>query len=249
MTRLVHSELLKLRTTRAVWGFLVATAGIVALGVAGELSSGPVNGDEGQEALVRVVEPTGSVVPVFALLLGVLAFTVELRHGTMTQTFLVTPARERVLAAKAIAYALVGVVLACVAVGLALAIAVPWLSRDGNVSLADDALGAIVAGVVGACALWSVLGVALGAVLRNQVFAIVGVLVWVLILEAIVGALAPDAARYLPGAASRAMSARPVLEFDGGEQLTRTAASLLTAAYAAGLAVLAGVEVRRRDVS
>lgn len=255
MTRDLGAELLKLRTTRAVWGFVVATAGIVALGVAGELASGPVDGDgRGREDVLRVVEPTGAVVPVFALLLGVLAFTAELRHGTITQTFLVTPVRERVLAAKAVAYALAGVALACLAVGLALAIAVPWVLDDGDVSLADGELGKIVLGVVGACALWGVLGVAVGAIVRNQVFALVAVLVWILVAEALVGTLAPEVGRYLPGAASRAMSAQPVLAVDEGgeivnENLTRTAATALTAAYAVALTLLAALELRRRDVT
>lgn len=96
----------------------------------------------------------------------------------MAQTFLVTPARERVLAAKAVTFALVGVLFALVALVLALAIAVPWLrSRGIDVSLGGRDLQGLALGVFAAAALWGAFGVALGAIVRSQVAAVVGVLV------------------------------------------------------------------------
>ena len=276
MTRLVAAELLKLRTTWAFWGFLLATIALVALGVSGQLASRdqtaaeiePPPGAEVDEAeffpppeeaakqdLLDAIQPTGDIIPLFAVLLGALAFTAEFRYGTISQTFLVTPVRERVLGAKVGAYALAGFALAGVAVGLALAIALPWLSGESDAPLLDRDAVVMIAGVVGASALWGVLGVGLGAIVRHQVLAIVAVLVWLLIVEGLIaGFFDGDFIDYLPGNASRAMGAQPETFVDGaaGElngPLSRTTATLLTASYAAGSALVAAAVLRRRDVS
>jgi hypothetical protein len=55
-------------------------------------------------------------------------------------------------------------------------------------------------------ALWSVLGVGIGLAVRHQVAAIVGSLVWVLVAEALVGAVAgTDIRSFLPAAGARAV--------------------------------------------
>jgi ABC-2 type transport system permease protein len=51
--------------------------------------------------------------------LGILTFTQELRFGTATSTFLVTPVRRRVLVAKALALAVVGLGFGAATLGLA----------------------------------------------------------------------------------------------------------------------------------
>jgi ABC-2 type transport system ATP-binding protein len=73
-----------------------------------------------------------------------------------------------------------GLAIALVAAAVVLAIAVPWLPAKGvHASLADPGLGARVAGLAAAVALWAVLGTGLGSLLRNQLAAvIVGVLWW-----------------------------------------------------------------------
>ena len=65
------------------------------------------------------------------LVLGILVMAGEFRHGTATSTFLITPDRRRVVAAKVVAASLVGVVLALVTSVVTLAVAIPWLQADG----------------------------------------------------------------------------------------------------------------------
>ncbi len=64
--------------------------------------------DAAKQHLIDAVQSTGDIIPLFALLLAALAFTAEFRHGTISQTFLVTPVRERVVGAKVGAYGLAG---------------------------------------------------------------------------------------------------------------------------------------------
>src|SRR6266498_5937792 len=58
----------------------------------------------------------------FAALLGAMSITGEIRHGTIRPTFLVTPLRGRVVAAKVLASGLVGILFGLLAVGVALGV-------------------------------------------------------------------------------------------------------------------------------
>src|SRR4051794_13757795 len=105
MLTLIRTELLALRTTRLPWALLAGpvllTAGLAASAVLDAGTNGaPSIGTAG--AMLAVLDATGSGRLVI-LLLGVLAVTAEFRHGTVTGTFLQSPRRIRVLAAKAAA--------------------------------------------------------------------------------------------------------------------------------------------------
>ena len=87
----------KTTTLRMLLGLVTPTAGTATSG--GRAAKGPL--------------------VIFALILGVLGMSGEFRHGTATPTFLVTPQRGRVVAAKVVAYALAGVALAAASAGVA----------------------------------------------------------------------------------------------------------------------------------
>ncbi|HEX5542391.1 MAG TPA: hypothetical protein VFX60_12670, partial [Micromonospora sp.] len=107
--------------------------------------------------------------------LAAIGMTGEYRHRTATTTFLATPHRGHVVAAKLVAYSLVGIgyALACTAVTL-----------------------------------YALIGVGLGALLREQVATVVGLLIYLLVLEPILTNIpALDTwTRYLPGPADNALS-------------------------------------------
>jgi ABC-2 type transport system permease protein len=207
MTSLVASELVKLRTTRAPYGLvlgLVVLSGLIAVGTVG--SDILATGDDRALELADAVEAAAF----FATLLGILLITNEYRHRTITPTFLVTPARERIVAAKVAAGILTGLACGAAAAGIALAVSLPWLAvRDQTLPLDGDLATAMLA-LVGVFALSAVLGIAIGALIRSQAGALVTTFVWFLIVEPIVAAVTAlvldlEIGRYLPGSALDAL--------------------------------------------
>jgi ABC-2 type transport system permease protein len=249
MTRLVRAELLKLWTTRTARVLLaLAAAGTAALTVVVLTFAGrPGQPALGDDALRQLVLAPNGPLTLAALVLGILGMAGELRHGTATPTFLVTPARGRVVAAKLVAAALAGLAMALVAATVVLAIALPWLPAKGvHATVADSGLGARVAGLAAAVALSAVLGAGLGALLRNQFAAVIVGLLWWQggIEELVVGLLRrPGLERWLPDGAALALTA------PGDGTLPMWAGGLVFAAYGLALALLGGRLVARRDLT
>ena len=97
---------------------------------------------------------------ILLLVIGILMTAGEFRHGTATSTFLISPDRRRVIGAKLVAAALVGVVVALASVALTLAVALPWLAAEdvATSSYTSEAVAALL-GSVGATVLGAVVGV------------------------------------------------------------------------------------------
>ena len=249
MTRLVRSELLKLRTTRTARVLLaLATAGTVALIAAVLLLAGqPGQPALGPDALRQLVLVPAQPLTLAALVLGVLGMAGELRHGTATSTFLVTPERGRVVAAKLAAAAVTGLAMSLVSSAAVLAVGLPWLRAKGiEVAIADPGVAARVAGLAVAVALYAVLGTGLGALLRNQVAAVVvGLLWWSQGVERVLTGVLhqPGLERWLPKGAASALTA------PGDGTLPMWAGALVFAAYGLVLALLGGRLVARRDLT
>jgi ABC-2 type transport system permease protein len=97
-------------------------------------------------------------------------------------------------------------------------------------------------------ALYAVIGVALGALIRNQIIAVSALLVWMLAVEWIVVPSYPSVGRWLPlGAASAVMQLEPSIGLDG-RLLPPALGGLVLAAYAAVAAALALRLAPQRDV-
>ena len=249
MTRLVKAELLKLRTTRTARILLaLAAAGTAALVALVLLLAGrPGQPELGADALRQLVLVPAQPLTLAALVLGILGMAGEFRYGTATSTFLVTPVRGRVVAAKLAAAAATGLAMALVASAAVFAVGLPWLQAKGiEVTVADAGLLARVVGLVVAVALFAVLGVGLAALLRNQVAAvIVGLLWWSQGVEGFLVALLhqPGLERWLPRGAASALTA------PGDATLPMWAGGLVFAAYGLVLALAGGRLVARRDLT
>jgi hypothetical protein len=204
VSALLRAELLKLRTTRTFVVLAGLAAGLSML-LAG-LSAGLA--DENTDKVVTEVFAT-DLSSVFVLILAVVGITGEWRHRTITSSLLAEPDRVRFLGAKTLAYAAAGLVLsllvsaAITLVGLTIVLIRDLPTPDLGELLALYARSAGVTTLLGA------LGVGIGAVVRNQAVAIVGIFVAAFVVEPALAALLPDAGRFgpltvLPTAASDA---------------------------------------------
>jgi ABC-2 type transport system permease protein len=243
---LLMGELLKLRTTRMVYGMLgglllivaIATVASILEGSASELELEDNQGDLFGTAATGVI---------FLLLLGVMILSGEFRHGTITQTLLITPDRWKVLGAKLIAGGLLGLAFGVVAELFALVLGVPLLEARGVDFVFGDTGKSFVIGTLLATTACGMLGVAVGSVLRNQVVAIIVVFVALLLVEPILTASTegrwPELGKYLPG---HAISG--VIE-DAEDTHGRWGSLALLGAYVLVLASAGGRFVFSRDVN
>jgi ABC-2 type transport system permease protein len=250
MTALVRAEWIKLFTTRVWIGLLIGACLLVTAfsifftAFAGDPESGiPPVGTEQYEELALA---TAANVTVIFLILGVIGMTQEYRHRTATPTFLTTPRRGRVVAAKLVGYALAAIPLALVVV--AVNVLVVWIhagARGAAPSLTGDNLTVLATSGL-ALVIYAVIGVGLGALLRNQVGAIVGGLVYLFVVEPIIRSIpaTADFYKWLPGGGLEALTAT----FQGPELLDRWQGGLLLLGYGLVAAVLGTFLAVRRDV-
>lgn len=253
MTRLVRAEFRKLFTTRLWLWLLLGAAGLAALfaGIAIGFSGAPSNPTppldttDGLRTLFATVTAAGSLVAV----LGVIGMTSEYRHLTITPTFLATPRRGRVVAAKLITYAVVGIGYGVVCAVAVLVIALPWLAaKDISLAGAGGSVAGTLAAGVAVLAIYGLLGVGLGALVRNQIAAVVGLLVFLFVVEPILTTIPALNAvgRFLPGAAAQAVTQ---VRQSGLDFLAPWQGAVVLTAYGLVLAVLGAMFTVRRDIT
>lgn len=235
----LRSELIKLASTRTFYGLVAGAVAVVLLGTWSTMSS---SGSAGGALHGQVFFFLASVnLAVFAVILGVRASTDEFRFGTIAGSVLADGHRGRLIAAKAAVAGTAAAVLAAVAqvamVGLALALS----STAGDALRMSAQDGAAVLGLVAASALWAAIGVGVGALVRHQVAAVVGVLVWLLVVENLGAGLLGSAGRYLPAQAGHGLAQIPHL-------LDAPLAAAVLAAYGVTVLVAAHLALTRRDL-
>ncbi|MGC9665066.1 hypothetical protein ACNTMW_00735 [Planosporangium sp. 12N6] len=246
-TALLGSELLKLRTVRTprytLLGLLVFVSTIAGVAATAVPRAGvPGEGTAG-ELLRTVLGVAGGLFPAMvALLLGALSAAGEYHHGTILGTYLVTPDRHRVLAAKLLVTSAVGAAVGLACAVLALALAVPVAhTRALDTGLTDaGAWAGLIVTCTGVTALGGALGVGLGVCFRQPVVAVVAVLAWMSFGEGLVSAVVPEA--LVPfGAIRTAVTATSAVDVGIG------AAAL--AVHATVVVVLAAQVFTRKDVT
>jgi ABC-2 type transport system permease protein len=247
MTAQLRSELRKMTTTRTNAGLFLGLIGLIVFGVvAGAFGS---ESDLSEALSQRELIGNGAFAAAFAALIGVMAVTSEFRHGTIRATFVVTPARTLVVLAKVLASVLVGVVFGTLGGVLAVGAGAAVIRGRGFDLLIDSGdVRSLVLGTVVMSALWAALGVGLGALVRNQVFAIVGLFAWVFIVESLLLQSWPDVARYAPGTAGTAMTGSAVGD-SSVDLISPWAGGVLLAVYAAAFVLAGALVTNRRDVT
>lgn len=237
-----RSELLKLRTTRTTLGLLL---GMLALILFVVLIQGLVP-PAWQLSLdrQRSMFEVGGVGTLFAAIVGVMITTSEFRHGTIRPTLLFTPRRGQVVSAKLGAGLLTGLVFGLVAEGSAFGAGYAALAGRGIGFLLDrhDVLF-LGLGTAGAAAVWAGIGVGIGAIVRSQVGAIIGLIAWLLVAEQLLFGLVPSVGRFTPGAAGRALAGG-----NNPDLLSPSAGGLVLVGFMAVLGLAGAVALTRRDI-
>jgi ABC-2 type transport system permease protein len=203
----LRSELLKQRTTRTNALLLFWMVCLVVLVVALHVFSFSASDLGEPDNQMRILGLGTSLGALFAALLGALSITGEIRHGTIRPTLLATPQRARVIAAKVGASALAGVAVGLLAEGLTAVGSAAGLAARGIVIELDGGdYAQLLAGGALAAALFAVIGVGVGALVRHQVATLVGLCVWLLFLEPILLGDLPAAGKFAPGASAGAIA-------------------------------------------
>lgn len=211
MKRLIFSELRKLRSTPTMWWLLAgttllaiaATIGAMVLSDAKDISL------VSEEALRGDLHAVGSG-SILVAVAGVIGMAGEFRFGQSDQTFISEPRRARVLGVKVAMFAVLGAIFGVTASLGTLATMWIWITGNGEtVPFGESYIWTTLFGAVASASIFGVLGVAIGAVARNQVVGIVSALGWLIVFEPIVFEASTDVGQWLPGAAAQGLRQIP----------------------------------------
>lgn len=244
MSALLRAELLKLRTTRT-FAALVAAALVLSLLVVVLTALLSDTLTEGDAHDLFTADFTG----LFILLLGIMGMAGEWRHRTITGTVLAAPQRLRLLGAKLLSHAAAGALLSLIVTLAIMLVGTVVLSIRDQPTLAVADLADVLWRNLLVAALLGALGVGIGGLVRNQVVAIVGTLIFSFAIEPTLFALVPGVARFAPtqGAPSG------IIEVDafGDGDVARLApgiAVLVMAGWIGLFFAAAGARLRRFDL-
>jgi ABC-2 type transport system permease protein len=246
MAGTVISEWRKLRSIPTMWWLLAGTVLLCALGAVGglmvaDIGNRPLNTGEGLQTALHAVG-FGSILAEIA---GIIGMAGEFRFGQADQTFLSEPRRGRVVTAKVALYTLVGLIFGLVSAAATLAATWIWLTAKGvGLPLGQSVIWSSLGGGVASATLSALLGVAIGAVLRNQVVAIITVLAVQAGVESVAFQASTSVGRWLPGRAAEALRQLPT---DG--LLSWRMGALALAAWVVGLLVAGAARTLRNDIT
>ena len=216
-----------------------------------------------------------------ALVLGAIIITGEYRHKTATPVFLAEPRRGRVVTAKLgigflggllmgvvtmLTGLLIGLVLVAIKVHSCVTVnplqvsqglsQVACSSQHGSYFVASWNVmwhnwWQIAPGVVLGTALFAIYGVGLGALLKNQIVAIVVGLGFTLVIETIVGSVWPTIGEYLPGQAATALenAGRTTFRGDSSVLLPWWGGAIMLILYGVVLALVGTLTTLRSDIT
>jgi hypothetical protein len=239
MTTLIRGELIKATTTRTIFAY-GAMAVVLAVGQALALIL-PAWGDP-----MSLADKTHAIagLPLLVLLLGLVGGAGEYRHRTAAPATLVAGRDPgSVLLARAGAYAAAAVVVAAVTTTVTLAVGLPLLAHRSGPQVGAGDVALVAGGTLVAGALSAAFGVALGALVRNQVVAVTGTLVVIFVVLPLVGVISPTALDVTPFGAAQGVAGA------GLETLSIGAAGAVLVGWTVAALSAALVTERRRDIA
>lgn len=243
MSVLLRAEARKALATPTIWWLLLGT---VAIGIAGTVAPLVVVENDAAHLLTdRTLQQAmhGAAAGVsLVVVAGIIGMAGDWRFGQASQTFLTTPQRRLIVAARTVTYMAVGAVFGTAAVAACTVTAWFWYrANDVALPLERSAVWLTLLGCLAVAVLFGALGIAVGAIARNQMVAIVGAMAWLVVVEPILFAASSTVFRWLPGMASISLRRQPA----DGLLSPGTAAAVLVGVIAVALAV--GTRLVERD--
>ena len=239
MTALIRGEIIKATTTRTILAYaamaVVLAVGQVLVTILATSSDLTALADK-KEALAGL--------PLLLLLLGIVGAAGEHRHRTVAPAVLVT-GRDGgfMLLARAGAYAITGVAVAALATVITLAVGLPLLAAESGTGLAAADVALVAGGSLLAAALSAMFGVAVGALVRNQVAAVTGTLVVMFVALPLVQALSGTALDLTPFGAAQGVAGSTLATLSWVE------AGVVLVGWTLLALIAAVVGERRRDIA
>jgi ABC-2 type transport system permease protein len=210
---LLRAEWRKVITTKLGWGMLLGAMALAALGVVAQIASNGVRGNVAlplsAAATQRSIAASASSAYLFSVVVGIILITTEFRHFTSRPTFLIEPRRGLVIVAKLIVAAFVGIIYGVACAALTAAIMAPWLGAMGvTIHWVENGVLLSMLGDLVVISVFAVVGIGVGVLVRNQIAAIIGALVYLFVLEPLIDIIpvVQNVYPYLPGAAAGAIT-------------------------------------------
>jgi ABC-2 type transport system permease protein len=241
--RVLKSEWLKLVSVRTTWALLGSM--ILIEGLAAGLLTALGDVDDLRKRDVATLVIGTHLAIVFMFTLGALLSTNEFRHGTANSTFVVTPKRERVIAAKLAVGLVVGIVGALLYIAVNAGLGLSILSNRGINVDSDEAVNSYIGVGIG-LVLGCLFGVALGALLRNQILTVVTGMVIFLLAGTAALFIGTDVGQYFPGESLLALQGGPEVE---KTLLSQTNGGLVLGAYCVVLGIAGMIFTRQREIT
>jgi hypothetical protein len=207
---LIRGEAIKMRSTRTALGFTIAGALLTLMFVlVSTLAGDPSTLDDKRDAL--------SVFHLFILFVvfGVVGATGEYRHRTVAPAVLIAPDRLRLLGARALAYAVTAAGVAAVMMVVSFAVGIPLMAGNEGASLDFADYAGLVGGTLLGAALGSALGVGFGALVGNQVAGVVSILLYLFVVDGLIGVADSDLIPWTLGTAAPALGGIEIEEAFG----------------------------------
>lgn len=255
----LNSEWTKLRSLRSTW-IVVSLAVVLSIGFSAliALVSGLTH-DSWNDDVRAAFDPvlttnSGSLFGcIFLIVLGVTAVTSEYSSGMIRTTFIGNPLRNRVLAAKAIVVALLGLTITVISIPLMFLVSQPIFGYYGleTASITDsDTFLTVFRIVLTQGLIYTLIPFAIAWLLRGTASAIT-VSIGFLWLPWMLGSIVPtwvqaNVLRYLPDVAANSLSG--ITKSDAPQYLSQTPAIIVIAAWLVGGLLVSAVMLNRRDV-
>jgi hypothetical protein len=256
---LLQSEWTKLRSLRSTWVIVSLAIGLsIGFSALIALTSGLTH-DSWNDDVRAAFDPvlttnSGSLFGCILLIaLGVTSVTSEYGSRMVRTTFIVTPDRNRVFAAKAIVVGLLGLAITAISIPGMFLVSQPIFGHYGleTASVTDSATSRILITIMLTQVLnYALIPFTIGWLLRSTASAIT-VSIGFLWLPWMLGPILPvwvkeHVLRYLPDVAANSLSG--ITKADAAQYLGQTPAIMVIALWLTGLLAAAAFVLNRRDV-